>query len=746
MKHRQSSARRSTLVAAISTAVLPLSVLAAPPKSETGTTPEASTTLPELEVSAQKVATSSSTGTRTQASIIETPQSVSAITRAELDARGVQRLTEAVSYTAGVLAADQGMDSRWDGLRIRGYNAGSDTSNFYLDGLRGPSGGQWTKGQFDTFGLERVEVVKGPSGVSYGLVTPGGLVNAVSKRPTEDPYHSLGIQYGSHDTIQGTFDFSGPTGLEGLTYRILGLARDGHAEVDHTDLSRLFIAPSLTWQITDRTSLTILSQYQKDEGGATFQFLPRVGTLDRGPYGYISNSTFLGEPEWNVYDREQYAIGYQFEHQFNDHLTFRQNLRFTHVDNLYRAMAGGGTGGTPTTFARRAVVGDGDSDGLAVDTLLEGKFETGPVQHTLIGGVDYVYSDWSHLRLVNSADPAIQPINIYDPVYTPGIGTALKNSKLWAGPDANVTESQLGLYLQEQAVFGPWHATLGLRHDWHRVDYRQDNLTNADHEGNGTAGAPTNFKVTPSATTWRGGLLYLFDNGLAPYVSYTTSYEAAPYSNLGVDNQPLREPVESEQFELGLKFKPWEKALFTASVFQLTEENGEVQIQAPPPRFGQIGESRTRGFEFEGRMEMAEGLDVVATYTYLDTEVMKSSASLAAQEGNRLPGVPEHVASLWLTYTFRDSCLEGLSVGSGVRYVGSSYGDAANSIGIPSYTLFDASIGYDLGKASASLQGASLRLSATNLADKRYVASASGATSSWYGSGRNVSLGLNYKW
>jgi iron complex outermembrane receptor protein len=707
---------------------------------------DASTELPAMEVTAQKVATHSSTGTRTQTPIIETPQSISAITRAELDARNVQRLTEAVSYTAGVLAADQGMDSRWDGLRIRGYNAGSDTSNFYLDGLRGPSGGQWTKGQFDTFGLERVEVVKGPSGVFYGLVTPGGLVNAVSKRPAEDPYRSIGLQYGSHDTIQGSFDFSGPTGIEGLNYRIAGLYRDGDAEVDHTELSRIFLAPSLTWQITDKTSLTLLAQYQQDDGGATFQFLPTVGTLTRGPFGYIDNTTFLGEPEWNAYDREQYAIGYQFEHQFNEHLTFRQNLRYTHVDNHYRAMVGG-TGSTPTTFGRRAIIGDGSSEGLAVDTLLEGKFETGKVKHTLVGGVDYVYSDWSHLRLVNSASGVVgPPINIYNPVYTRGIGAKLENSTTWTGPDVDATESQLGIYLQEQAVLGPWHATLGVRHDWHRVDYDQVTLTGADYEGHGTKTAPNNFVVSPSETTWHGGLLYLFENGLAPYVSYTTSFEAAPYANLDINENPLQESVESEQYEIGLKYAPWEKALFTASFFELTEQNGEVQIQASPPRYAQIGESRTRGFEFEGRLELAEGLDVVGTYTYLDTEVKKSSTLLSAQEGNRLPGVPEHMASLWLNYTFKQTALEGLSLGGGVRYVGGSFGDAANTIEVPSYTLYDAAISYDLGKASASLAGATVRLSATNLSDKRYVATATGSTSAFYGSGRQVNLGLNYRW
>lgn len=745
MKHKQTPPQGSILIAAVSAVILPLAASAAPDSDTSKPGVNGTGDLPEQEITAQKVATHTTTGTRTKTPILETSQSISAITRAEMDARNVQRLTEAVSYTAGVLAADQGMDSRWDGLRIRGYNSGSDTSNFYLDGLRGPSGGQWTKGQFDTFGLERVEVVKGPSGVSYGLVTPGGLVNAVSKRPTADPLHSLGVQYSSHDTIQGTFDFSGGAGVEGLNYRVAGLYRDGNAEVDHTELNRIFIAPSLKWQITDQTSLTLLAQYQKDDGGATFQFLPIAGTLTRG-MGYLDNSTFLGEPGWNAYDREQYAIGYQFEHEFNDHLTFRQNLRYTHVDNVYRSVAGGSAYTAPN-LTRRAISSGGESDGFAVDTMLEGKFDTGSVKHTLIGGIDYVYSDWSHLRLVNNNAAAVgPPINIYSYTHNPLIANNLKNSKLWTGPDVDSTESQLGIYLQEQAVFGPLHATLGIRHDWHRVDYDQVTLTGSDYQGHGTKTAPTDFVVSPSSTTWRGGLLYLFDNGLAPYASYTTSFEAAPYSNSDPSGQPLREPVESEQYEVGLKYAPWEKALFTASIFQITEENGEVQVQVGPPAYEQIGESRTRGFEFEGRMELADGLDVIATYTYLDTKVTKSSAFLTAQEGNELAGVPQHMASLWLTYNFQQSFLEGVSLGGGVRHVGGSYGDASNSISIPSYTLVDAAISYDLGKASASLEGASVRLSATNLADKRYVAAATGATSAFYGSGRNVSLGLNYRW
>ncbi|MFT3992103.1 MAG: TonB-dependent siderophore receptor [Luteolibacter sp.] len=743
MKQRNTYYRHLSLLAALGSVSCPLVLAEEPAATQEETTQ--SIALPELEVTGRKIATHSTVGTKVNTPILETPQSVSAVTRADMDSRGVQRLTEAVSYTAGVIPEFQGIDSRADTLNIRGYDTGGFTNNIYLDGLRGPAGSQWNRTQFDTFGLESVEVMKGPSAVLYGQVSPGGLVNAISKKPTDTPFNRVGFQVSSHDTYQGTFDINGKTALDNVTFRLVGLARTGNSEIDYTDLNRYFIAPSLTWKITDRTTITFLSQFQKDEGGSTYQFLPQTGTLHEGSGGYIDPSTFLGEPEWNDYDRTQFNIGYLFNHEFNDVLSFRQNFRYTYLDSEYRAMVGRGTDATAAgNFARRAVRGTGETDAFAVDSLLEGKFSTGPVNHTLIGGLDFTQSDWQGLRLVNTN---VSAINVYDPVYTSGIASTLKNSHAWTnGGDQDVTERQIGLYLQEQAEWGKWRGTLGLRHDWYDIDSETVSGTGADFDGNGGTTSTTSISQNPESTTWRAGLLYLFDNGLAPYTSYTTSFDSAPYTSLDINDQPLDKPTESEQFEIGLKYKPADNMLFTASVFELTEENRAVRVQPTPARYSQIGEARTRGAELESRIELFHGFDITAAYTYLDSEITKSDVSDAAAKGNRLPAVPKHLASLWLNYTFSQGPLDGLTLGSGVRYVGSTFGDSANLYHIPSYTLFDASIGYDLGKAFTSLKGTTVRLSATNLADKRYVASSTAAGAAWYGSGRNVSLGVNYEW
>jgi len=734
------------LVAGLGLIGLPLHAQTKPTattKDETsgGTAASSSQELPALEVTASKIAENSAFGTKINTPLIQTPQSISVVTGAEMEERGVQNLNDAVGYVSGVIPESGGLDSRADYIRIRGYLAsGLGSNRIYMDGLRSSSGGQWTGVQFDPFGLERVEVLKGPSAVLYGQAPPGGLLNVVSKRPSTDAKNSVGMQYGSHDTIQGTFDLGGANESESLLFRVVGLAREGDSEVDHTEMSRLFLAPSLTWNISDRTSITFLSQYQKDDGGSTYQFLPQTGSYNSGLNGFrLDRSEFLGEPDWNSYDRTQFALGYQFEHKFDDRFTVRQSTRYTYLDTDYRGVVTRGDANYTTgVLARRAMWGYGDSDNFISDLHLESKLATGEVEHTLLTGVDYYHSDWNHVRAQVNADN----INIYNPVYT-GLTAAQINALRNGAPqqDYRVTERQLGFYVQDQMVWGKLHGTIGVRHDRFGIDFRDASSGNA-------------VDIKPDATTWKAGLLYAFDNGLSPYASYTTSFDAGPYTSVDVSNKPLDKAVESEQWEVGLKYKPQTfNALFTVSAFQIKEDNLATVVMASTDPlnpygknlFGQLGEARTRGVELEGRMELAEGLDLLAAYTYLDTEIIKSS-SLGTPEGNDLAGVPKHAASLWLNYTFGSGPLEGFYAGTGVRYVGGQYGDAANAFHIPSYTVYDAAVGYDFGRKFSSLEGLSTRLSVTNFTDELYVASSTAASAAWYGSGRNVNLSVRYQW
>jgi len=704
--------------------------------------------LESLEVRATKVATESSIGTKISSSLLVVPQSVTVITEAEMEARGVQNLNDAVAFTAGVRPESGGMDSRTETMTIRGYSVsgfgGGTNSNIYLDGLRGLSGGQWSSSSFDPFGLERVEVVKGPSAVLYGQVSPGGLINAVSKRPGKERLQQVAVQYSSQGTVQGSFDVGAGNSVDKLQVRLVGLLRKGDTEIDHSDgLERRFIAPSLSYRLGERTHLTLLTQYQDDAGAATFQFLPRTGTLVAGSNGFrLARSTFLGEPDWNSFERTQFSLGYQLEHQLNSQVVLRNSVRYFDAATDYKAVVGRGTDAAANgSLARRIMWGYGDSGNLTGDLYAESHFRTGELHHTLLTGADYYRSKWDHTRWLYNTTA----INIYSPVYT-GVNQTHLAAMLAAAPQLSqdAEEKQLGAYLQEQAAWKRLHATLGLRHDSYDIDYLN-------------VGSKARTAVTPSATTWRAGLLHKGERGLAPYFSYTTSFDSAPYTSTDASGKTFTDPAKSSQWEAGLKYQPsGVPALFTASVFELTEKNklsSYKDISANAVYNSQSGAARTRGFEMEARLHLRQGLELIAAGTRLDTEITKSSLTNGLEtKGNSLPNVADLSGALWLEQSFSAGLLKGLSAGAGVRYTGRMFDNVNNVTRLPGYTLVDASLSYDFGRRFPGLRGFGLRLSGTNLGDKLYVAAANvapttgGAAVAYYGSGRNLSLSLRYSW
>ena len=681
--------------------------------------------LDELVVEAKRentvVPKVASAPTKTDTPLLETPQSVSVVSRAEIERRGAQSVAEALTYTPGVLTGVGGEDSRFDDIVIRGYDAGSTSANMYRDGLRVPTGGQWTRSQFDVFGFESIEVLKGPSAVLFGQVAPGGLVNQVSKRPTLESRGLASVQYGSFDTIQAAADLSGPLDSDGqFLYRIAGLYRDGGSQIDHTDLERKFIAPSFTWNIGEDTSLTFLAAYQEDRGGSTYQFLPVTGTLYAAPLGYIRRGNFLGEPDHNTFDRDQWSLGYELKHRFNDTLSFQQNARFSDVSTFYEGVVAGRTVPTPAgMMSRRAVRGIGDAHNFTIDSRLMAEFQTGEVEHTLVGGFDYIRGAWTHLRTGTNNVP---PINIFLPIYT-GI-----SSPFAAQVGQDVVESQKGVYIQEQMKWGGWHLTLGGRYD------------NSDIELLNTMTKATTI-TDSDAYTGRAGLLYLFDSGIAPYASFATSFE--PVS--GTDaNGVAFDPSEGEQIEVGIKYEPKDfNAIFTASAFQLTQQNVLTLDPTDPLFQAQTGEIELRGIELEAKVALSEGLALTGGWTFMDSEITKNNDG---NLGNEFMNVPSNTGSMWLDYTFQGGPLEGLGLGAGVRYVGDRFGDNANVYRVPSYTLLDAAIRYDLGKLSSALEGTTVALTGSNLADKTYVAKAETVSSANYGPGRSINLNLSYSW
>lgn len=695
--------------------------------------------LDSITVNAYRQAETIGAATKTETSLIETPQSVSVIERDELDARGVQNLNEATRYTAGVLPESQGMDNRVDDMYIRGFDAGSWGSNLMLDGMRMPSDGasSWNRSSFNTWNIERVEVLKGPSSVLYGQLAPGGMVNQVSKVPELGQKQVVWAQVDSHGRPTTAFDLGGANENENVLWRTVGLFGNGKTQVDHTRHKQWFLAPSVTFKFNDNnTKLTLLGLYQKDNGGSTFQFLPYQGSVIPGAHGFIKNSTFLGEPDWNVYDREQWYAGWQFEHKFNDNWTLSQNARYTHVDSLYRATVGYGVRGAALTnlntltdghiLKRRAVQGEGDSNAKTIDTRLEGKFSTGVLDHTLLTGFDWRENKWNFLRKMSSVSPDVIAIDIYDPVYSYyDFASTLSLTQV----DTDEKDRQAGLYLQDQIAWNKWRFTLGGRQDWSRIN-TFNNLNAA------------RIVTSDQAFTGRAGLTYLFDNGLAPYASFSQSFQ--PVGGVQRNGDTFK-PLKGKQWEAGIKYEPeGMDGMLMLSAYELLQEN--VLTADPANVTGesfqvQTGKVRVRGIELEGRVTPVEGFSVIGAVTRMTSKVVENNDGYA---GNRMIRVPDWMGSLWLDYTVQRGTLKGLGLGGGVRYVDDTYGDLANVLGIPSYTLFDAAIRYDFGHVGNG--DMTLSLNAGNLADKRYVATCSAATSCYYGTGRTVVANLRYSW
>ncbi|MFC0205825.1 TonB-dependent siderophore receptor [Novosphingobium soli] len=698
---------------------------------------------------------SATSSTKTNTPIIESPQSISIVSRAEMDLRASPTIADALSYTAGVQAEAFGIDSRVDEVSVRGFGAGGFSSNNnFVDGLRLPSGGQWTRPGFDSFALQQIEVLKGPSGALYGQTAPGGVVNVVSKRPTDVfqaqfMLQAIGTTELSNWNYQAAADISGPI-TDTLSGRLVGLARYGDTQVEEVTIGRQYVSPSLTWKPDENTTWTLLGQYQRDEGGSTFQFLPELGSLRPSNGRYIANDANIGEPDWNTFDRNQYLAGSFFEHRFGDSgLTIRNNTRYTHLDTLYRVVVLSGNTLTTCpatipgcipgqTIGRRAVQGQGESDGIATDTQLQFELQTGAVKHTLLGGFDYFRTEWEHYRDSVAAARVLPLLDIFDPVPRGAAGYA---TSLTPAIYTETVSRQNGLYLQDQIAIGRLRVTVGGRQDWAR-----DETTNPITR--------STYVNKSDAFTWRAGAVYLFDNGLAPYASYAESFLpqiSDPGTSLG--GVPFV-PTTGQQYEAGLRYQSGNNIYLSLGAYQITQQNIVTPATLDDLPAGgdasdlicnggatcqvQTGEGRIRGIEFEGKASLPWGMAVIATTTKSWSKITETNT--AVQRGNDLPQVPDWMASLFLDQRITAGPLQGLGLGGGVRYTGKSFGENANTLAIPDYTQFDVFVRYDFGNGMvASVNG-------RNITDKRFVATCTATSACYYGQGRTVTARLDMRW
>ncbi|MBY4840203.1 TonB-dependent siderophore receptor [Pantoea sp. DY-5] len=666
------------------------------------------------------VAKESAAGTKTATPLRKTPQSISVITREQMDDQAAASVADALSYSSGVLTNYRGNSNRNDEIIARGFRYAPK----FLDGLSyGLSGQAGAAGQIDPWLLERVEMIHGPASVLYGQVNPGGIVAMTSKRPTAQSIHKVQLSTGNQHLGEAAFDFGGKLNDDNtLFYRLNGIASTKHEFVKDNKQQRMAIAPAITWLPNADTSFTLLTMYQNEPKAGYRNFLPASGTLKESSAGFIPYDFNVSDPSFNEAKREQTSIGYIFEHNLSDNVSFTQNLRYSNMDESYKYLVYTFDADNDHSINRRPQHDKIKSKELGLDNQLKATFETGNIAHTVLGGLDYKWSDVDNKLWRDSGDQYI--LDWANPTRI-----SINESDLTLTTSTRKKLDQVGVYLQDQLEWNRWNLLLSGRHDWSEVR-TQDRTDNSQTQQN------------DDKFTGRAGLLYAFDNGISPYVSYSTSFE--PNLNSGAPGTDPFKPTTGEQTEVGVKYQPvgWD-AVFTVSAFDITQKN----ITAYNSVTGyneQIGKVRSKGIETEAHAQITPEIKLLAAYTY--TDAVTKESSITQRIGHSPSSIPRHAASAWGSYTFLDGVLSGFTLGSGVRYTGTAPADEIGVDKVPHYTLYDAMAKYELGEAANSLRGTTLQLNVNNIADKHYVASCSNESACFYGSGRTIVASVSYSW
>ncbi|GBQ71544.1 ferric iron siderophore receptor [Komagataeibacter intermedius NRIC 0521] len=698
-------------------------------------------------------------GSKTDTPITEIPNSIYVITKQQLQDQQPQNIMEALRYTPGVYADRYGTGDNGS-MAINGSGAGTSASiimrgfnaSQFVDGLNTRS---YTAGE--TAFVERVEALNGPASVLYGQVGAGGLIATSLKKPTDTPIHNVSVGFGNWGRYQATVDIGDNITKSGnLQYRVAAIGVTQGTQTDYINYKRVGVLPSVKWKIDAKTNLTLIGSYlYTPNDGLNWVGYPLNGTLIRNNGRYIPRSRFLGDPNVNESGATTAEFEYQFDHTFNKYLSFQQVFRYSDSHNNMNQLYENVSGSDADVFNRYAWQGVVKNNNIGLDSRLLAHIPSGLLKQTIVVGMDFRKVDVSQ----NLAyDYNSFPINIWDPVY----GGQVPNYSL-TGPDPvdiNDTKSsyfQKGIYFQDQIKIGSLSVILGGRQDW------ASGTTNTyvgSGNGDGTY-TSVHYKRTKGYTaskfTWRAGLTYNFKFGLTPYFSYATSFlpQEGEYDYAG---KPIS-PLQGGQFEAGIKYYvPHTDVFLTAAAYHIKENHYITNDPVHPGYDIDAGTVVSKGVELSAHANITRDLHLIASYSFTDARVAKSSTSediydingnsygSVSEKGRYIRSVPRNMVNFFVDYTLSQTSFRGMGVNFGARYNGFTYTDNSNSTKVPAYILFDLGAHYDFANLSPALKGLRAQLAISNLTNKRYLTSCYSYASCSYGQARRVYGNLSYSW
>lgn len=646
------------------------------------------------------VGTQTQAATKSDTPVAETQQSVSVITIDQIEDQGAASLGQALSYTSGLVGEPFGADPRFDSPTIRGFEARGAQ---YVNGLRqlrymgAPA--------YETYGVQQIEVLRGPSSSLYGAGSPAGIINQVQKRAQDFDFGEVGLGFDSNGSANAFFDVN-KVGSDSLSWRLTGILRDNHEQIEDLTNKRGYLAGAVRWQPDDATTIDVMLSHTKDSPISP----PGVPyALTQIADGEDLRELYAGDTGLDDSDRKMTNFGVELSHDFGNGWVLNQGFRAEKFDWEYTGMYVSGLTADGNQITRGANYQLEDTSGISLDTRLAGEVVTGAATHRLLFGLDV--RQYSADTVTKFATPS--NLNWRDPVYD-----AVAPDSYWYEAESDLKLRQIGLYAQDEIEAGNWRGSVALRHDWTRQ---------WGSDGNNYIGI-SDVDQSDSATTGRLGLGYAFANGMMPYLSYSTSFE--PEIGTDHDGNELK-PTRGKQSELGVKYQPTSfDGLITASVYDLRQTDVTRRVtENGVPGNRQIGEVKSRGLELEATASLAEGWDIRASYAWNETEQLGGD-----YEGKEMPNAPKQLASIWIDHDFDN----GFRAGGGLRHIGDRFGDLDNVYELDSVTLLDLAGSYRRDNLEASVN-------LSNLTDEVYLANC-GSFGCYYGEGRTISAKVVTKW
>ncbi|NHL70771.1 TonB-dependent siderophore receptor [Burkholderia ambifaria] len=688
---------------------------------------DAAALLPKIDVTGEAgrawlglVGLRTATATRTDTPVAEIPQTTNVVTAQQIEMTGATDLNQALRYVPGF--ATFGSDTRTDWYAaLRGF-----TPTLYVDGVAAPNTAVIANWRVDPYTIDSIAVLRGPTSVLYGAGEPGAIVDAHTKLADGERVREAGVQIGNDARKQTMLDIGDKLDPDGrYAYRFVGIARDGNAETGPKADRRVAVAPSFRWRPTADTSLTVSASFLQDHGDISSNFLPASGTVLPNRNGRLSQDIYMGDPTFNDYRKKQWSLGYALEHRVNPIWTLQQDVRWSRLSLDDATVFGNGfLPGSTTNMMRFAGLFQLNYSRLDIDNRAQARFATGPLEHTLLLGLQF-----DRQTTTNSVWLALAPsLDLYHPVYRPVTAAIFSGRTSLGHVDQYTAMNSLGAYAQDQIRWNRWTLTLGGRED--RVNARFDDRA-----------ARIGTQQDVSAFSGRVGLTYQGDAGLSPYVSYSTSFD--PVIGVRMYGGGLPKPTRGKQTEAGLRWQPAGRNLMlTAAVYRIDQTNVVTPTPTNLDPTGtssvQTGKVRSRGIELSAVGNVTRELSIVASYVYQDVKnVQANDASL-----NNWPvsvPLPRQMASLWADWTWHTGALTGLGAGAGVRYQSASAGAPDNSLTVPSATLYDLAMHYELRHWRFALNVA-------NVFDRRYVGGCQSNAVCVFGNERTVLASAKYNW